>query len=144
MSAPVRIQRKRAKGWRMPANTVSVTRPGQFGNPYYPGCGIGFGNISAEGVPCQWPLETRTDAVRHFREYIRLMRMHEPRRFFADFVVMTRDTFSRFQPHDRGLFGDNEQRPDDDKVTRSNLCDLDLFCHNDNRTSRPSQFRRPA
>jgi hypothetical protein len=45
---------------------------------------------------------------------------------------MTRDTFSHFQPHDRGLFGDNEQRPDDDKVTKSNLCDLDLFCHNDN------------
>lgn len=46
---------------------------------------------------------------------------------------MTRDTFSNFQPHDRGLFGDNEQRRDDDKrVTKSNLCDLDLFCHNDN------------
>lgn len=31
---PARIQRKRAKGWRMPANTVSVTRPGPFGNPF--------------------------------------------------------------------------------------------------------------
>lgn len=34
MSDPVRIQRKRTKGWRMPANTVSVTRPGRWGNPY--------------------------------------------------------------------------------------------------------------
>ncbi|HEY0220012.1 MAG TPA: DUF4326 domain-containing protein [Afipia sp.] len=31
---PVRIQRKRTKGWKMPPNTVSVTRPGKWGNPY--------------------------------------------------------------------------------------------------------------
>lgn len=31
---PVRIQRKRTKGWRMPPNTVSVTRPGEWGNPW--------------------------------------------------------------------------------------------------------------
>lgn len=36
-SAPRRIQRKRTKGWRMPPNTVSVTRPGKWGNPYYVG-----------------------------------------------------------------------------------------------------------
>lgn len=30
---PKRIQRKRTKGWKMPPNTVSVTRPGKFGNP---------------------------------------------------------------------------------------------------------------
>lgn len=32
---PVRIQRRRTKGWRMPPNTVSVTRPGRWGNPFY-------------------------------------------------------------------------------------------------------------
>jgi hypothetical protein len=31
---PERVQRKRMKGWRMPPNTVSVTRPGKWGNPY--------------------------------------------------------------------------------------------------------------
>lgn len=31
---PERIQRKRVKGWKMPPNTVSVTRPGRYGNPY--------------------------------------------------------------------------------------------------------------
>lgn len=31
---PVRIQRKRTKGWKMPPNTVNVTRPGRFGNPF--------------------------------------------------------------------------------------------------------------
>jgi hypothetical protein len=29
-----RIQRKRTKGWRMPPNTVSVCRPGPYGNPF--------------------------------------------------------------------------------------------------------------
>lgn len=31
---PLRIQRKRTKGWRMPPDTVSVTRPGKWGNPF--------------------------------------------------------------------------------------------------------------
>lgn len=34
MSAPVRVQLRRTKGWRMPENTVSVARPGKFGNQY--------------------------------------------------------------------------------------------------------------
>ncbi|MET4341979.1 DUF4326 domain-containing protein [Bradyrhizobium sp. RT9a] len=33
MSAPVRIQRKRTKGWKMPENTLYVGRPSLFGNP---------------------------------------------------------------------------------------------------------------
>jgi hypothetical protein len=32
--SPVRVQRKRTKGWRMPENTVSVCRPGRWGNPW--------------------------------------------------------------------------------------------------------------
>jgi len=31
---PLRIQRKRTKGWRMPANSVYVGRPTKWGNPY--------------------------------------------------------------------------------------------------------------
>lgn len=31
---PHRVQRKRTKGWKMPPNTVSVTRPGKWGNPF--------------------------------------------------------------------------------------------------------------
>ena len=31
---PKRIQRKRTKGWKMPAGAVSVCRPGRFGNPF--------------------------------------------------------------------------------------------------------------
>lgn len=31
---PERVQLRRTKGWRMPPNTVSVARPGLFGNPF--------------------------------------------------------------------------------------------------------------
>lgn len=34
MSGPQRIQLSRRKGWRMPANTISVARPNRWGNPY--------------------------------------------------------------------------------------------------------------
>jgi hypothetical protein len=67
----------------MPLNTVSVTRPGKHGNPYFPGCGIGFGGFDAENRPVHWPLETKADMVRHFREHMRVMQIHEPERFEA-------------------------------------------------------------
>lgn len=31
---PFRVQRKRLKGWKMPDNTVSVCRPGKWGNHF--------------------------------------------------------------------------------------------------------------
>lgn len=34
MSAPVRIQLSRRKGWRMPPNTVKVDRSTRWGNPF--------------------------------------------------------------------------------------------------------------
>ncbi len=37
---PRRVQLRRAKGWRMPANTVKVDRTTRWGNPFRPeGCG---------------------------------------------------------------------------------------------------------
>lgn len=41
MSRPIRVQRKRVKGYRMPENTVSVCRPGKWGNPFRPNPGNG-------------------------------------------------------------------------------------------------------
>jgi len=35
MDKPVRIQLRRTKGWRLPENTVSVARPGKYGNPFH-------------------------------------------------------------------------------------------------------------
>lgn len=34
MTTPKRIQRKRTKGWQMPANAVYVGRPTRYGNPF--------------------------------------------------------------------------------------------------------------
>lgn len=31
---PIRVQLSRRKGWRMPPNTVKVSRPTKWGNPY--------------------------------------------------------------------------------------------------------------
>jgi hypothetical protein len=31
---PKRIQRKRTKGWRLPPNTICVSRPSKWGNPF--------------------------------------------------------------------------------------------------------------
>lgn len=33
-SLPMRIQRKRSKGWKMPENTIYVGRGSKWGNPY--------------------------------------------------------------------------------------------------------------
>jgi hypothetical protein len=41
---PKRIQRKRTKGWKMPPNAISVTRPGKFGNPFRIGGFYKFGD----------------------------------------------------------------------------------------------------
>jgi hypothetical protein len=37
MGHPQRIRLSRAKGWRMPPDTVSVARPGPWGNPFVVG-----------------------------------------------------------------------------------------------------------
>jgi hypothetical protein len=34
VSIPKRIQRRRTKGWKLPPNTVCVTRPGKWGNSF--------------------------------------------------------------------------------------------------------------
>ena len=32
---PIRIQRRRTRGWKMPPNTVYVGRPTRWGNPFH-------------------------------------------------------------------------------------------------------------
>jgi hypothetical protein len=43
---PQRIRLSRKKGWRIPANTVVVSRPGRWGNPYVVGTPENGGNIT--------------------------------------------------------------------------------------------------
>lgn len=50
-----RIQRKRVKGWQMPANTVYVGRPTKWGNPYAVGQAVGIRETpmtAIEAVEC--------------------------------------------------------------------------------------------
>lgn len=60
---PIRIQRKRTKGWKAPPNTVSVTRPGPWGNPFTVGCNAW--RFSA-GVPYPVP-ETIDEVLADYR-----------------------------------------------------------------------------
>jgi hypothetical protein len=80
--SPRRIQRKRTKGWRMPENTVSVCRPGRWGNPfvlssrYKPGAKIGAEYIAVptleDAVECYRLMITdRKEWIEEAREHLR-------------------------------------------------------------------------
>ena len=59
---PKRIQLSRKKGWKMPPNTVVVSRPGRWGNPFR--VGVASFNKNEAG------LTTPAEAVRKFREWV--------------------------------------------------------------------------
>lgn len=82
MTKPTRIQRQRIKGWRMPPNTVSVTRPGKHGNPFYPGSGLSMGGFDSE-MRMVSPPPTPENCVKWFRIRLETMRKHEPEAFKA-------------------------------------------------------------
>lgn len=65
---PVRVQLRRTKGWRMPENTVKVTRPGKWGNPFVVHPGLLAGQ-EMKGVAwgC-FAVPTLEDAIACFRE----------------------------------------------------------------------------
>ena len=66
---PERIQRKRTKGWRMPPNTVSVTRPGKWGNPFNFKSSDNCWNALALG--CRGDAKGRQEAsVKAFRQWV--------------------------------------------------------------------------
>ena len=52
MPIPIRIQRQRTKGWRMPPNTVYIGRPSAFGNPYRVG-------IDGDALTCVQKFEAK-------------------------------------------------------------------------------------
>lgn len=60
---PERIQRRRCKGWRMPAGAVSVTRPGKFGNPFTVDDARKAGYIASDDDLARW-------CVMLFREWL--------------------------------------------------------------------------
>lgn len=74
---PVRIQLRRTKGWRMPADTVKVDRSTRWGNPFF----VGQSVLSGEGMDfSESPLRTAEDAVASFRDMLAM----EPRNYPID------------------------------------------------------------
>ena len=59
---PERIQRKRTKGWKMPDNTVSVCRPGRYGNPFRVG---GHFRVGERNEMCIWMESYAPDPPRY-------------------------------------------------------------------------------
>lgn len=75
MTRPQRIQLSRKKGWRMPDNTLSVARPGRFGNPFKIGISVCSGtrlNFTSKSI------RTRADAVEAFRHMLTFSERHYP------------------------------------------------------------------
>ena len=65
MSTPIRIQRKRIKGWAMPKDAVYVGRPTKWGNPFKVGMEIlEIGNSSTE-------ILTRKRAVYFYKKWLK-------------------------------------------------------------------------
>lgn len=64
---PMRIQRKRTKGWKMPENTVIVSRPSKWGNPFIVNPNVKAGSKSGVQYVCVPTLE---DAIECFREML--------------------------------------------------------------------------
>ncbi len=73
--APQRIQRSRAKGWRMPAGAVYVGRPSKWGNPWKTELVDGVGwcctdTRSGTIIPAASPAEAHDLAVAHYRAWL--------------------------------------------------------------------------
>lgn len=63
--SPCRVWRRRVKGWKMPENTVSVCRPGKWGNPFKVG---GVANCVSPSE--YYVAASQADAVRLYREFV--------------------------------------------------------------------------
>lgn len=73
---PKRIQRKRTKGWKMPAGAVCVTRPGKYGNPFTVNPGRSPGSKVST-----WPyvyVPTVEESLACFRLYVHEMLSKDP------------------------------------------------------------------
>lgn len=77
---PRRVQLSRAKGWRKPPNTVVVSRPSRWGNPFVPsddghrfwyveGWGRRFGCERDKAAALVLAVELFRDAYRHRAKY---------------------------------------------------------------------------
>lgn len=70
MDKPRRVQLRRTKGWRMPENTVKVSRPGRWGNPF----AIGSHVCSGHGLDFkQVKIVDRANSVAAFLDMLTML-----------------------------------------------------------------------
>jgi hypothetical protein len=77
LSRPMRARRRRTRGYRLPPNVVTVTRPGAYGNPYtgelaldafdVKAAGMKLGALRGKDLACWCPLsaECHADILLH-------------------------------------------------------------------------------
>ena len=96
MSKPKYIQLQRTGGWRKPENTVVVSRPSKYGNPYRVGCLYPMKLCESFGEPideqlframpinlvlkhsCNALIDTAEEAVLLYKIYIEFVQAHKP------------------------------------------------------------------
>ena len=67
MSQPIRVQRKRVKGYRHPENTKFVGRPTKWGNPYT----VAWEGVKKEMWMPHWRA-TREQCLNSYKEWLEL------------------------------------------------------------------------
>ena len=97
-----RIQRKRTKGWRMPPNTVSVCRPGKWGNPWKATdaakAGYGDGHAMAVHAFRQW--------LRGDPEWVAGENLHRRQSILNDIAELRGANLACFCPLDKPCHAD--------------------------------------
>lgn len=89
MTIVARYRRSRAKGWKMPARAIYVGRPTKWGNPYYPGCGIGYAFFDQQMRPCTHDVSDPRVQVAWFRQTLSDMAKYQPDEF-EEFIAPLR------------------------------------------------------
>jgi hypothetical protein len=131
MTMPVRVQRKRVKGWKMPENTVYVGRPTRWGNPFNFASSDNCWNALALG--CRGDARGRREAaVKAFRQWIA-----DPRGRVKemDFAVVMECKGETVQLGPRAQAGTSPSHDDVKEALRGKnlacFCALDQPCHAD-------------
>jgi hypothetical protein len=102
----IRIQRQRKSGWRMPPNTIYVGRPSRWGNPYYPGCGIGYGHFDEQMCSVHYDVREPRVQVHWFKQRMEDMRRDQPTEYEALLLPLQGKNLACWCPLDQPCHAD--------------------------------------
>lgn len=101
---PVRIHRRRSKGWHMPPNTIYVGRPTRWGNPWTVGLAACGCRSAGECTHNTFRCATAADAVEAYR--IWLTELHLPERLEAKLAPLRDKNLACWCPLDQPCHAD--------------------------------------